>query len=138
MRQHQPDQQRLLLAGGGVAGRHVLWREDHLQIGEMRTVERTACRSVPRAAVAQYLPVAILHRGGGLAEQRVFHPAVEHDLRGRKRGSFSPRAQHRREFCRGLAARRRHRNREFGGFALDRVAPMVVIVAHFQEAVARA
>ena len=61
MRQHQPDQQRLLLAGGGVAGRHVLWREDHLQIGEMRTVERTACRSVARAAVAQYLPVAILN-----------------------------------------------------------------------------
>src|SRR5207237_115078 len=83
-----------------------------------------ACHSVARAAVAQYLPVAILNGGGGLAEQGVFHPAVEHNLRGWKRGSFSARAQHRREFCRGLAAGRRHRNCEFGGFALDRVAPM--------------
>src|SRR5260370_39629359 len=103
----------------------------------MRTVERAACRGVARAAVAQYLPVAIFHRGCGLAEQRVLHPAVEHDLRGWKRGSISARAQHRRELYRSLAARRRHRDREFGGFALDRVAPMVVVIAYFPKAGAR-
>ena len=38
----------------------------------------------------------------------------------------------------GLAAHRRDRDREFGGFALDRVAPVVVVIAHLQQAVARA
>ena len=42
VRQHQPDQQRLLLAGRGVAGRHVFRRVDHLQVGEMRAVEGAA------------------------------------------------------------------------------------------------
>ena len=37
-----------------------------------------------------------------------------------------------------LAARGGDGDRKLGGFALDRVAPMVVIVAHFEQAVARA
>ena len=38
----------------------------------------------------------------------------------------------------GLAAHRRDRDRELGGLALDRVAPVVVEIAHLQQAVARA
>ena len=41
-------------------------------------------------------------------------------------------------FTRGLAARGGDRDRKLGGFALDRVAPMVVVIAHFEQAVARA
>ena len=48
VRQHQPDQQRLLLAGRCVGGRDRFRRVDHSEIGEMRTVERAAGGGVPR------------------------------------------------------------------------------------------
>ena len=138
MGQHQPDQKRLLLAGGGVARRHVFGRVDHLQIGEMGTIQRAAGRGVAGAAGAQDLAIAILDSGRGLVDQRILHPAIEHDLCRRKGGSLPAFAQHRRQPRHGLAAGGGDRYRKLGGFALDRVAPMVVIVAHFEQAVARA
>ncbi len=46
-----PDQQRLLLAGRGIARRHVLRRVDHFQVGQMRAVERAPGGGVAGAAV---------------------------------------------------------------------------------------
>ena len=90
------------------------------------------------AARPQDLPVAVLYRGCRLRHQRVFHPAVERNLCGGKCGSLPARPQHRGQSGCGLAAHRRDRNRQFRGFALDRVAPVVVIIAHLEQAVARA
>ena len=132
MRQHQSDQQGLLFAGRGVASRHVLGRVDHLQIGEMRAIERTPCHGIARAAIAQDLPVTVLYRCGRLGQQRVLHPAVEHDLGGREGGGIAPRAQHRCQSCRGLTAGGGDGHRKLSGLALDRVTPMVVVVAHLQ------
>ena len=89
------------------------------------------------AVIAQNVPVTVLHRGRGFRHQRVFHPAIERNLCGGKGGGFAACPQHRRQSGRGLAAHRRDRNRKFGRFALDRVAPVVVVIAHLEEAVAR-
>ena len=58
--------------------------------------------------------------------------------RGRKCRGIAARAQHRGKLGHGLAAHRGYRDGKLGGFALDRVAPMVVVVAHLQQPVARA
>ena len=79
---------------------------------------------------AQDLAVAILDRGGGFVDQRIFHPAVEHDLRRWKGGRSPACAQHRRQSRYRLAAGGSDRDGKLGGFALDRVAPMVVVIAH--------
>jgi len=81
--------------------------------------------------------VAVFDRGGGLRDQRVLHPAVERDCGGWKGRRRASRAKHRRELRQGLAARCRDRDRKLGGFAFDRVTPMVVVIAHFEQPVAR-
>ena len=50
---------------------------------------------------------------------------------------FAAAPQHRGKPGYGLTARRRHRDRKFGGLALDRVTPMVIVIANFQQPVAR-
>jgi len=133
----EADQQRLLFAGRGVAGRHLLRRVDHLQVGQMRAIEGAAGGGVAHPVAAQQGAVAVLHRGCGLAEQRVLHPAVERDLRGRKRRGLAPRAQHRCELDGRLPARGRDGDRELRGLPLDRIAPVIVVIADFEQPVAR-
>ena len=89
----------------------------------MRAVERAAGGGVAGAAGAQDLAVAILHRGGGLVDQRVFHPAVEHDACAKEtRERVAAFAQHRGQPRHGLAAHRRDGDGKLGGLAFDRVA----------------
>ena len=42
VRQHQPDEQRFLLAGRGIGGRDALGLIDNGEIAQVRTVERAA------------------------------------------------------------------------------------------------
>lgn len=138
MGQHETDQERLLLAGRGVPGRHVLGRIDHIEIGEMRSLQGAAGGGVAGAAVPQLLAIAILDRGRRLVAQGVLDPAVERDLgRGKSRLRGAD-AQLRREARQGLAAQGGDGDGEFGGLALDGIEPMGVEIAFLEQAVARA
>ena len=60
MRQHQPDEQRLLLAGRGFAGGDSLGTMGHQQVSEVRPIEGAAGGSVARPAGAQGRAIAVL------------------------------------------------------------------------------
>ena len=79
MRQHQADEQRLLLAGRGFGGGDALACMDDGEIGEVRAVERASGGGVARAIVAQGRTVAILHLDGRVKRA----PAVPSSRRAR-------------------------------------------------------
>ena len=54
MREHEADQQRLLLAGRGLRRRDALRAVQHLEIGEMRPVGGAAGGGIARAVLAQH------------------------------------------------------------------------------------
>ena len=71
MRQHQIDQQRLLLAGRGLARRDPLGAVNHVEVGEMRAVERAAGGGIAAATLLEGGAVAILDLAGRVRLERV-------------------------------------------------------------------
>ena len=77
--EREPDDQRLLLAGRGAAGRRVLGPMPDREIAEMRADQRAAGGGVAAAVVAQDRPVAVL----GVQRRPARPPAPRPRLRAR-------------------------------------------------------
>ena len=76
VRQYEADQQRLLLAGGADAGRHLLGAVADDEVGAVRPFQRAARRAVALARARQRCGVGVLHVDGGrCAESASSDPA---------------------------------------------------------------
>ncbi len=103
----------------------------------MRAIEGAAGGGVATTVVAEHIAVALLDIGGRMLRHQLLHPAVERDLRGRKRRALAAH-QNGFEAAHGFDALAHHRNRKLRGFVLDGVEPVRIGARVFQEPVARA
>ena len=124
MRQHEPDEERLLLAGGGLGCRHVLRAVAHGEVRRLRADQRAARGAVARTALAQPGPVEILDVDGRAMGQLGFQRAFEREARpGEGRGIVPPCRDEGREAFDGFAPGGGHGHAGFGDLALYGVQP---------------
>ena len=127
MRQHDADQQRLLLAGRAELGRHVLRAVAHQQVGAVRAVERApAARS--RVAAVRQAPAELLLDRRRPAVGRSLPPAIPASAmsacgNGPSSGSRSIMAAEQPD---QFGARRGDRHAGLGHLRLDRLEPGTV------------
>ena len=85
MREHKPDQQRLLFAGRSIARRQFPWRHRRPRVGQVRAVERAPGGGIARAVVAQHGAVALFD-----LDRRIGGRASPSSRRGRSRPGERP------------------------------------------------
>ena len=140
MGEDEADQQRLLLAGRGRRGRHVLGAVAHDEVGGLRADKGAPGGAVAGAAVAQERAVAVLRVDGrqGRRRARRSRPRGRASRTGKGEASSRVARIRRGEALDRLAPGRRDRDAELGDLALDRVEPGRVVGALLEDAVARA
>ena len=119
MRQHEPNEERLALAGGRARRRNLFLRVRNREIRAVRAIEGTPGGTIALARIAQDLTITILDFDGGGFLQRGFHPAIEPDLGvGKRRIGVVRRRNLRFQSLHALSARRGDGDRELGDFVL--------------------
>ena len=137
MREHQPDQQRLLLAGRGLRRGRALGAVKRDEIGQMRADQRAPGRRVAAAIVAQRRAVAILGGERGMFAAEALDFALERDFGpGERRSVVARRCDRGPQPRDAFDPRRGDRDAEFGGLALDRIQPGALPGPFFEQPVA--
>lgn len=118
MREHQADEQRLLLAGRATLGLDVLFPVADQEIAAVRPVQRAARGRIAGTALGEHCQISLFEFKGGNAGT-VIEKAGERQACGRK-GPIAPAPlDEGREQAEHLLTGKRHGDAEPGHFALD-------------------
>ena len=137
MGEHQPDQQRLLLAGRGAARLALLGAMQYDEIAGLRPDQGASGGGVAGAIVAQQGAVeSSASSAGRSAIRRSISPSSAMSAQGKGEFVVASGGDHRGEPLHGLAASGGDGDGQFGDFALGGVEPDLFAAPFLQQAVA--